>query len=688
MLGVLVALGRPDGPGLALITAVVVAIELSVVVLLVEAARRAPRARMWGPTLLAAATSLIVGTELVAWLGGDAGGLAVPATSIAALGYVAALWAYGRPLVTRIGGAARLGDVVWLALAVVVPWWRLLGTTTVWEAVRPNDRTVLVLSVVVGLGWVALHDPDPSGVGPRSASRWGPRPLTWAPLLGWMASVALTPRFTAADRWLAGGLVVALGARLVADARFGSRRAGSPRRGLGGEPELGGLAPSALVAKLGAGASPAAVLLVELDRRRSVRDSIGLTAGEDLLSRVALRLRSAVGEGWEVIRLSGDEFACVTDMAIDRDDLDRIGRYLVEFVHRPFELGDSELWLAVSIGGATTEDGVVGAALVDSAEQALRAAKAGSGPVVVADERVRQSDRTRVGLQNALRGAVERDELFCTYQPKVDLATGALVGVEALVRWRRPGQGVVAPDEFIPVAEAAGLIAAIDEWVFADALRNLDRWNRLRPFPRLELSTNMSAWQLARADVHEQVARAIARQGGVDPGQVTIEITETALVDEPSIVALRLERLQRVGVRVSVDDFGAGFTSIAHLRRFPISEVKIDRSLVSEAQLAIGSDTSVIAAVMALARSLDLDVVAEGVEKPAQAEALRLLGCRVAQGYLFARPLPPAEIDRLVTAEEPFGHLLRRSGHGFAGDSVGVGSDGDDQVRSRGKVMP
>ncbi|MEM8708979.1 MAG: EAL domain-containing protein [Actinomycetota bacterium] len=415
--------------------------------------------------------------------------------------------------------------------------------------------------------------------------------------------------------------------------------------------------------------SDAGLLMIDLDRFKAVNDTLGHAAGDQLLILVSRRIATACGAGWNVFRLAGDEFVALSTSTVELDQVVATGRRVVERLSLPFHLDGREAWIGASVGAAATEDAATEDAvqaghLLDIADLALRTAKDGAkGEVVTADADVRRRAQDRGHLEHALRHAVDRNELFSLYQPKVDLTTGAMVGMEALVRWNRPGHGVVPPGEFIAVAEASGLIARVDSWVLADGVANLRRWNEIRGNrTRLKLSTNMSAWQLARVDVDDEVTRTIAWEGGVDPAQLTIELTETLLIEDPEVVARRLRRLTDTGVGISVDDFGAGFTSVAYLRKFPISEVKIDRALVWELTGGPEDDESLAAAVIALARAMNLDVVAEGVETVEQAAALRRLGCRIAQGFLFAKPLPIEEIDELVDQSHPFADLI--------GDSV------------------
>ncbi len=485
--------------------------------------------------------------------------------------------------------------------------------------------------------------------------------VTWIPLVVWaVMMIVVGVEHLPELRWLglalAGMLVVRLTVLVRDNAHLIERLEIQATR----DP-LTGLPNRRAIDHLASGLSgPAAALVVDLDRFKAVNDALGHGAGDDLLRLVAQRLRYAVGPDWIVGRLGGDEFAVITDTTGSSEEVRAVGHRVVERLEKPFYVDRREMWIGASVGAAATGDGLEPSELIEAADLALRTAKrSGRGTVVTVDAELRRRSRDRMDLEEDLRHAVDRHQLFCLYQPKVDLVSGALVGAEALVRWRRPGHGVVPPGEFIAVAEASGHIATVDRFVLGDAVARLRSWNELGGAgPRLSVSTNMSAWELARVDVDTDVARALAWEGGVDPAQLTIELTETLLVEDPALVAHRLEKLRRAGVGVSVDDFGAGFTAIAYLRRFPISEVKIDRSLVGELTGGPGDDRSVVAAVIALARALDLQVVAEGVETVDQVRSLRRLGCRVAQGFLFARPLTVDDFASLVTSPAPWAELV------------------------------
>ena len=254
---------------------------------------------------------------------------------------------------------------------------------------------------------------------------------------------------------------------------------------------------------------------------------------------------------------------------------------------------------------------------------------------------------SRHDLENALRHAVTRNELFLVYQPRIDLRTGALVGFEALVRWQRPGERTVLPEEFIPIAEALGLINSIGGWVLDSAVRQLESWNLLFPDRQsINLSINVSARQLNQPGLVEHLDE-LMQTCEVTAQQIVLELTETFLVKDPEIAVLRLEELRRLGVGVAVDDFGTGYSSLAYLRQFPLDSLKIDKSFVKNLGVP-GEDTSVVAAMIALGHALGHRVTAEGVETAEQMTTLLNLGCDEAQGYYFARPLTLAEAEAIV----------------------------------------
>jgi len=558
----------------------------------------------------------------------------------------------------------------WALLAVAIPAGAIAVMQVVYGRAYIDGRLVaggladLVLPVSFSLAAVAALEWRRSPlIRPRPVHPGqGQMLITLLPLAIWGAAVMMSQMTVIPEQRWPGVVIGALAVvRLIVLVAENARMAvdldeQNNRDHLTGLPNLA--AVESRVHDMGDG--PAAMILVDLERFKGVNDTLGHMAGDRLLVLVGQRIEFAVGPGWTTARSAGAEFVALTADETDPQIVAEVGRLIIEKLSLPFHLDGREAWLGARVGVATTHDGLHPSELLEVADLALRTAGGKPrGDVVLADSAVIRRARGRRSLEVAMRHAVERDEFFTVFQPKVDITTGAMVGVEALVRWDRPGVGIVPPDEFIHVAESTGLISRIDGWVFADAITHLRGWNELRgAMPRLRLSANMSAWQLARVDVDMEVARSISWAGGVDPAQLTIELTETVLIDDPDVVARRLGKLRGTGVGISVDDFGSGFTSIAYLRKFPITEVKLDRDLVWELDGTSTDSVSLAAAVIALAHAMDLDIVAEGVETLQQAESLKRLGARVVQGYYFAKPLRAEEIDAIIADPFPFANLI------------------------------
>lgn len=511
----------------------------------------------------------------------------------------------------------------------------------------------LAFPIAFAVGAVAVYESPRSRliVCRESPPRSG-QLIAWLPLLAWIVMLGLEQSsLIATTRFL--GYIVGVGAivRIAVAVRENTLLARdlhsqARRDHLTGVPNRAAL--HELIAGFGAG--PASLLLIDLDRFKSINDTMGHAVGDWVLVETAQRMQRSAGSSWTVARLAGDEFVVIGRQCLDDASLVALGQTIADGLSEPFTVRDRELWVTASIGAATTGDDLDPSELLEAADSALRRAKSSArGQVLRTPSGFHRRKQERRELEEALNEGLDRGQLRCVYQPKIDLITGAILGLEALVRWDRPGYGEVPPSGFIEAAEESGLITRIDDWVLRHTIDQLSHWNAVDPSRRLSLSTNMSAWQLSRHDVHDQVAEVIAANGRVDPSQLTIELTETALVEAPEIVARRLQRLRDVGVGVAIDDFGAGFTAISYLRTFPATEVKIDRALVWELTGSPFDDQSLAAAVIQLAHAMDLDVVAEGVETRQQAESLRRLGCRRAQGFLFYRPLAPDEIDLLLT---------------------------------------
>jgi len=392
------------------------------------------------------------------------------------------------------------------------------------------------------------------------------------------------------------------------------------------------------------GSGGIAVLFVDLDDFKVVNDSMGHAAGDRLLQEVAGRLRGCLREPDTIGRLGGDEFAILVE-GVDLASVRVLAERVLATLAAPYPVVGGHVTVHASVGVAfdehATGDDVQ---LLRNADIAMYAAKnRGKGTYEVFQPPMLRSVRDRNDVTAALRGAIERRELVVHYQPIVDLRTWRVGGTEALVRWPRPDRGLVPPDEFIPIAEETGLVVDIDRFVLRESCRQAAAWNaRLGP---LLLHVNLSAMHLQRDDLADTVAGAL-RDSGLAPDRLTLEITESVLA-QVDVAVVRLRELKRLGVHLAIDDFGTGYSSLSYLQRMPIDAVKIDKSFVDG--VTGGPEESAVArAILALAATLRLDTVAEGVEQAAQARELADLGCRWAQGYHFSRPVAAPEMARLV----------------------------------------
>jgi len=382
-----------------------------------------------------------------------------------------------------------------------------------------------------------------------------------------------------------------------------------------------------------------AVLFIDLDGFKIVNDSFGHTVADLLLVSVARRFEATLRADDTIARIGGDEFLVLLENVTESAAV-TLANALLEELRKPFELADRKVTISASIGIAAAADLDADAdSLVHDADVAMyRAKTTGKGRCdVFADEmRVRSDRRTRFGID--LKYALDRGEFTVHYQPIVSLVTGSLEGFEALVRWQHPALGLVAPDDFIAIAEETGDIVGLGAWVLSTACTQLAAWRRDLPTAgALTISVNVSANQLLSSGFVETVHGVLA-EARLPASALHLEITETAVVHEPLRVAQELVELRRTGVSISMDDFGTGYSSLAYLKAFTVDSLKIDKSFVSDRGDAIG-DPEIVRSLIVLAQSLGLNVVAEGVETPQQEAQLRELGCTKAQGYLFARPL-------------------------------------------------
>ncbi|HWX69472.1 MAG TPA: EAL domain-containing protein [Steroidobacteraceae bacterium] len=390
-----------------------------------------------------------------------------------------------------------------------------------------------------------------------------------------------------------------------------------------------------------------ALLVVDLDRFKLINDSLGHRAGDDLLREVAQRLKSAVRAVDTTARLGGDEFVILVDGPVTRVEAVAIGRRATDVMRPAMRLLGIDVHISPSIGIAFYPgDGATVDALLARADAAMYSAKErGRNNVQCYAEGMTTATQDRVRLESELHEALRSGQFELHYQPKVDTTSSRINSAEALIRWRHPQRGLVSPKDFIPVAEECGLLDAIGEWVLFEACRQGKAWQQegLRP---MRVAVNLAPSQFRLANLVEQIRRAL-EAAQLDPQYLEVELTESAVMSDAQESIVILESISRMGVLVSVDDFGTGYSSMSYLRRFPIDKLKIDRCFVTE-MTRRPEDASIVRAIISLAHSLHLKVVAEGVETPEQLALLTELGCDQYQGFYFSPALLPAQFADLV----------------------------------------
>jgi len=391
-----------------------------------------------------------------------------------------------------------------------------------------------------------------------------------------------------------------------------------------------------------------AVLFVDLDDFKTVNDRFGHQAGDQLLRAVAERLGAIVRPGDTAARLGGDEFAVLLEDVQGQDEARLVAQRLIEAIRSPTRLGDVDALVGASIGIAlSTAGGERAPDLLRNADFAMYRAKgAGKGRYEVFEASMRAGIAERAELEQIIHGAVDRNELRVAYQPIVELATGRIVGAEALVRWHPAGRPMLMPADFITLAEENGQIVAIGRWVIEEACRLGRRWQDQLDDPSFGMSVNLSARQFQHPDLVRDVKAALAATG-LAPGSLTLEITESVLMQHTTSTIDTLGELRAHGVRLAIDDFGTGYSSLSYLDRFSVDALKIDRTFVD----GFGADREgpvLVRAIIELGQALGLEIVAEGIEREDQLGPLRALGCRFGQGYLFARPMEPDALSALL----------------------------------------
>ncbi len=393
-----------------------------------------------------------------------------------------------------------------------------------------------------------------------------------------------------------------------------------------------------------------------------INDSLGHLVGDQLLVGVATRLEKCLrssdtvarlGETFTVARLGGDEFTILLDDIKEPSDANRAAERLMKALATPFILAGKEVFTSVSIGIALSNTGYSEPEdiLRDADTAMYRAKSLGKARYEVFDADMRASVMARLQLETDLRRALERNEFRNFYQPIVALDSGRIVGFEALMRWQHPTRGMIGPEEFIFVAEETGLIRELGWWSLREACRQMSNWrSRCADCLDLTISVNLSAKQLLQQHLVDEMTKLL-REANLPPQALKLEITESAVMADPSAAADTLQEIKSLGIRLAIDDFGTGYSSLSYLHRFPLDTLKIDRSFISGTREGDGG-MEIARTIMPMAKNLRLDVVAEGVETVEQVSLLKRLQCKYAQGYYFSRPIAPEQVPQLL-AESP-----------------------------------
>ena len=393
-----------------------------------------------------------------------------------------------------------------------------------------------------------------------------------------------------------------------------------------------------------------AVLYVDLDHFKTVNDTHGHAMGDTLLVQVSDRLLQCVRLRDTVGRLGGDEFAVILIMNERNEGAEVVVRNIREKFREPFTLGNYEVAMTVSVGVTQyPEDSTDPEVLITYADTAMyRAKQAGRDTHCVFTPQMNVELLMQLSLEAALRKAMEKEQFVVYYQPKVDLRTGRISGLEALLRWERPGHGLVEPNYFIPMLEDTGMIVEVGSWVIANVCRQISDWSRSSHGP-IEVSVNVSGRQFINHDLDADVSRAL-EESGIDPSLLELELTESSLMQNTEATIATLLALKERGVMLSIDDFGTGYSSLAYLQRFPIDKVKIDIAFVRNITGSI-SEAAIAQTIIQMAHSLHMKAIAEGVETAEQHAYLRHHGCDEFQGYFFSRPLPVEDIAALFRGD-------------------------------------
>jgi diguanylate cyclase (GGDEF)-like protein len=395
-----------------------------------------------------------------------------------------------------------------------------------------------------------------------------------------------------------------------------------------------------------------AVLFLDLSRFKTVNDSLGHSTGDKLLQNVGSRLKTLLGERDVLARFGGDEFCILLNRIEKTDDALDFARLINEKLTSPFSIGGRQVFINAAIGIAIGDFSCPSAEdVLRDADIAMYNAKEKGKTFEIFNPTMHDRAVRLLQIETDLRYALERREFVAYYQPIVSLETLELVGFETLIRWNHPEKGLVPPGEFIPVSEETGLIVPITYWILEESCRQLVEWQKLQPDGKqLFASVNLSGKHFAHNDLVEQIQNIILKTQ-IAPTNLKLEITESAVMENAEQTIATLKRLKRLGVRLSIDDFGTGYSSLSYLHRFPVDTLKIDRSFVGAMEDGGGENSAIIRTIVGLAKTLGMDVIAEGIETIHQLRHLQFLGCEYGQGYLISRPVPADKIERFITEE-------------------------------------
>ena len=387
-----------------------------------------------------------------------------------------------------------------------------------------------------------------------------------------------------------------------------------------------------------------ALLMIDLDHFKMINDSLGHSIGDQLLKGVAERLKAMVGPGITLARLGGDEFAVLAESCPQMVHAAALAQRIIDGLKEPFQIDGHQLFVNISVGiSLFPGDALSAEQLLRNSDSALFKAKsAGRNGYALYTEELTAHAQQRVETAFELRRALEQQELRVYYQPVHDLKTSRLIGVEALVRWEHPQRGLVSPAEFIPIAERTGLIAEIDAWVMRQACEQMCQWQQAGVVLSF-VAVNVSSRLFARRELFGQVAKVL-HETGLDPACLELEVTESAVMDDPEVALEQMHRLRELGVRLAIDDFGTGYSSLLRLKRMPVQKLKIDQGFVAGLPWD-EDDAAIVRVIIALAQSMGMQVHAEGIEQVEQAGFLLEHGCDLGQGYWFGRPVPAGQMD-------------------------------------------